>query len=66
MKDKRKLTLVAVLAILGITLITAGVTYALFSYNGTGETYSTISVGSLTFRYKEEQGKGQGIFLSLR
>ena len=61
MKDKRKLTLVAVLAILGITLITAGVTYALFSYNGTGETYSTISVGSLTFRYKEEQGKGQGI-----
>ena len=61
MKDKRRLTLVAFLAILGIALITTGVTYAVFSYNATGGTYSTVTVGALTFRYKEEQGKGQGI-----
>ena len=46
----------------GITLITAGVTYAFYSYSKSGSTESTIRSGKVTLHYDE--GGMQGISLS--
>ena len=60
----KKARMLALLAVFGIVLVTIGATYAVFTYSATGETLSTISVGSITFQYNEEQGKGRGIAIT--
>ena len=44
---------IALVALLGIVLITAGATYAWFSYSKSGAKENTISAGSITFHYTE-------------
>ena len=56
-KGKR---IIALVAVLGIILITAGATYAWFSYSKSGAKENTISAGSITFHYKESS---QGLTL---
>lgn len=51
MKNKKRL--IALVAVLGIVLITAGVTYAWFSYSRSGTKENSISTGSITFHYTE-------------
>ena len=63
MKNKLKKTAV-MFAFLALLTITTGVTMAFFTYNGTGETLNTITVGGLTFHYKELDGKGRGISIT--
>ena len=46
---------------MALLLITTGVTLAFFTYSATGETINTITVGGITFHYREMQGKGHGI-----
>ena len=60
MKNKLKTTAV-MFAFLALLVITTGVTMAFFTYNATGETLNTITVGGITFHYREMQGKGNGI-----
>ena len=52
---KRKSTglLLSILGVISLVLITAGVTYAFFSYAKQGEKQNTISTGSITFIYNE-------------
>lgn len=52
---KRKSTglLLSILGVISLVLITAGVTYAFFSYAKQGETENTITTGSITFVYNE-------------
>lgn len=52
---KRKSTglLLSILGVISLVLITAGVTYAFFSYAKQGEKENTISTGSITFIYNE-------------
>ncbi len=52
---KRKSTglLLSILGVISLILITAGVTYAFFSYAKQGEKSNTISTGSITFIYNE-------------
>ena len=60
---KNKKTLVAVLATLGIILTTLGITVAWFSYSGNGTRENSISSGSITFIYEENEDVGNGILL---
>lgn len=45
--------LLSILGVVSLVLITAGVTYAFFSYAKEGETENTISTGTITFLYDE-------------
>ena len=53
---KRKSTglLLSILGVISLVLITAGVTYAFFSYAKQGETVNTITTGTITFAYSED------------
>ena len=54
--DKKKSTglLLSVLGVLSLVLITAGVTYAFFSYTKQGTTDNVLKTGTLTFLYTEK------------
>ena len=56
--------LLAVLVIIGIIMITLGVTYAVFNYTKLGTTSNVITTGTLKFSYTENTGVGRGISLS--
>ena len=60
MKSKKSMIIVLLL-VLSLMLITIGTTLAFFTYNATGQTTNTITVGGITFHYKEIDGKGHGI-----
>ena len=64
MKNKKKIALLSVLSVLGFTLITAGVTYAFFSYIGIGLTENTIEAGTVKFIYEEVNKIGNGISIT--
>lgn len=62
--NKKKTTgvMLSVLAVLSLVLITAGVTYAFFSYVKEGETENKLSTATITFLYDElEAQSGNGI-----
>ena len=63
MKNKKRQGLLVVLSLLSILLITAGVTYAFFSYTRSGSTENSISSGSISFLYTENTKIGKGIML---
>ena len=52
MSNKRQ-ALIAVLGLLGITIITVGAAYAWFSYSKSGTKENTISAGTIKFHYEE-------------
>ena len=53
-KFKSKKTQVTSLAILGILFITAGISYAFFTYSREGLEENTIESGAITFHYQED------------
>jgi len=61
MNKKSTGLLLSILGVLSLVLITAGVTYAFFSYTKEGTTENTISTGTITFYYDELEGEGNGI-----
>ena len=63
MSRKIKITAV-VFAFLALLTITSGVTLAFFSYSQVGLTENTITVGNVSFHYKEQDGKGRGITIT--
>ena len=58
---KIKKIILPVLVAMGIVLVTIGATYAYFAYVANGAVLSQITVGNITFHYKEINGKGHGI-----
>lgn len=64
MENKKKKStglLLSILGVISLVLITAGVTYAFFSYTKEGETENTISTGTITFIYDETDAQGISI-----
>lgn len=61
MNKKSTGLLLSILGVISLVLITAGVTYAFFSYTKEGVTENTISTGTITFYYDEKEGEGNGI-----
>ena len=61
MKNINKQKLTVIVAVLGLFLLTAGVTYAFFTYIGSGSTENTVSSDSITFLYEEKDAQGNGI-----
>ena len=60
MKDKKSL-LTAIIGIIGLILVTAGISYAWFSYTSRGTILNTITSGNIAFSYTESS---QGITLA--
>jgi len=58
---KKKQSILMLVAIIGLIVITAGVTYAFFNYAKEGTTDNAITTGSITFLYTEVNGVGRGI-----
>jgi len=58
---KNKNLILSLLAVLTVILITGGVTYAFFSYTGTGTTDNVLTTDTITFLYTEVDGVGNGI-----
>lgn len=65
MENKKKKTglLLSILGVMSLVLITAGVTYAFFSYAKEGQTTNTISTGTLEFTYTEVDNNSNGILI---
>lgn len=61
MNKKSTGLLLSILGVISLVLITAGVTYAFFSYAKEGVTVNTISTGTITFYYDELEENGNGI-----
>ena len=61
MNKKTTGLLLSILGVISLVLITAGVTYAFFSYTKEGVTENTISTGTITFYYDELKATGNGI-----
>ncbi len=59
MKNNKKV--IMSLVVTSLVLITAGVTYAFFSYSRTGTTENAIRMGDITFLYEEIDKQGNGI-----
>ena len=62
-KKKKTGLLLSILGVMSLVLITAGVTYAFFSYAKEGQTTNTISTGTLEFTYTEVDNNSQGILI---
>ena len=63
-KDRRKTgLLLSILGVISLVLITAGVTYAFFSYAKEGQTENVITTGTIQFAYNETDTQGNGILL---
>jgi len=60
MNNKKGLML-SLLGIIGLIVITVGVTYAFFNYTKEGTTDNAITTGTITFLYTEVSGVGRGI-----
>ena len=61
-KDRRKTgLLLSILGVISLVLITAGVTYAFFSYAKEGQTENVITTGTIRFAYNEVEANGKGI-----
>ena len=61
MENKKKKStglLLSILGVISLILITAGVTYAFFSYAKQGTTENTIRTGTITFVYNEKTSTG--------
>lgn len=58
--NKRQLIL-AILGVIALVVVTAGVSYAFFTYAKEGATVNTISTGTLKFLYTENSSVGNGI-----
>jgi len=61
MEKNKKGLIITVIALIGLIVITAGVTYAFFNYAKHGTTDNTVTTGTITFLYTEVSGVGKGI-----
>lgn len=61
---RRTSRVLLVLSLFLLVAITAGVSYAFFTYTKLGSTENTITTGTITFLYDEQNAEGNGISIS--
>ena len=59
--NNKKMLMLSIGAIVGLVLITIGVSVAFFSYTREGSTENTIESGTINFIYEEVDRMGNGI-----
>ena len=64
MKNKKRSLIISFLAILSVLLVTLGVSVSFFSYMKKGEKENSIKLGSITFKYTENENVGNGITIT--
>lgn len=57
-------SVLSVLGVLALVLVTAGVSYAFFTYSKQGNTINSVTTGTLAFSYNESTTEGNGITLT--
>ena len=62
--NKRKTLILSVIGIIGLIIVTIGITYAVFTYTKLGTTDNTVTSGTLKFLYTENTGVKTGIKLT--
>ena len=63
-KNKKKVLILSILGLIGLVVVTVGITYAIFTYTKLGTTDNTITTGTLKFLYTENTGVKTGIKLT--
>ena len=61
--NKKKLIL-SIIGLIGLVIVTIGITYAVFTYTKLGTTDNTVTTGTLKFLYTENTGVKTGIKLT--
>lgn len=64
MKKMNRQMLVSIFGILSLLLVTLGISVAFFSYTKEGTTENSIKIGTMTFKYTENDGLGNGITIA--
>ena len=62
--SKKKILILSIIGLIGLVIITIGITYAVFTYTKLGTTDNTVTSGTLKFLYTENTGVKTGIKLT--
>ena len=62
--NKKKVLILSIIGLIGLVVITIGITYAIFTYTKLGTTDNTVTSGTLKFLYTENTGVKTGIKLT--
>ena len=62
--NKKKALILSIIGLIGLVIVTIGITYAVFTYTKLGTTDNTITTGTLKFLYTENTGVKTGIKLT--
>ena len=62
--NKKKVLILSILGLIGLVIVTIGITYAVFTYTKLGTTDNTVTTGTLKFLYTENTGVKTGIKLT--
>ena len=62
--NKKKTLILSIIGLIGLVIVTIGITYAVFTYTKLGTTDNTITAGTLKFLYTENTGVKTGIKLT--
>ena len=62
--NKKKTLILSIIGLIGLVIVTIGITYAVFTYTKLGTTDNTITSGTLKFLYTENTGVKTGIKLT--
>ena len=63
-KEKKKVLILSIIGLIGLVIVTVGITYAVFTYTKLGTTDNTVTTGTLKFLYTENTGVKTGIKLT--
>ena len=62
--NKKKALILSIIGLIGLIVVTIGITYAVFTYTKLGTTDNTVTTGTLKFLYTENTGVKTGIKLT--
>ena len=62
--NKKKVLILSIIGLIGLVIVTVGITYAVFTYTKLGTTDNTVTSGTLKFLYTENTGVKTGIKLT--
>ena len=62
--NKKKTLILSIIGLIGLVIVTIGITYAVFTYTKLGTTDNTVTSGTLKFLYTENTGVKTGIQLT--
>ena len=62
--SKKKAIILSIIGLIGLVIVTVGITYAVFTYTKLGTTDNTVTSGTLKFLYTENTGVKTGIKLT--